>query len=213
MKLKKIASLALAGIMAVSMLAGCKDNPSSSSEPTTPPETVTGAAAAINAELDEIKDIVSFTDGTDVQGLLDTYFTNNDVDPTVAKSAGTAVVYGSAINGNLNTDVAKYIQDALNLTTTNQFTNTTHSVTANTGKDISNVNVYVLNGEKLTEAAALKLVGQYLDELDLPEDDGNANSVYYQYKGSVAMVNAKTKGETESVWVIAVVIDRTAESR
>ena len=36
MKLKKIASLALAGIMAVSMLAGCKDNPSSSSEPTNP---------------------------------------------------------------------------------------------------------------------------------------------------------------------------------
>ena len=27
MKLKKIASLALAGIMAVSMLAGCKSNP------------------------------------------------------------------------------------------------------------------------------------------------------------------------------------------
>ena len=213
MKLKKIASLALAGIMAVSMLAGCKDNPSSSSEPTTPPETVTGAAAAINAELDEIKDIVSFTDGTDVQGLLDTYFTNNNIDPAVAKSAGTAVVYSSGANNGLNTDVAGYIQNALNLTTTNQFTNATNSVTADTGKDISNVNVYVLNGEKLTEAAALKLVGQYLDELDLPEDDGNANSVYYQYKGSVAMVNAKTKGETESVWVIAVVIDRTAESR
>ena len=213
MKLKKIASLALAGIMAVSMLAGCKDNPSSSSEPTTPPETVTGAAAAINAELDEIKDIVSFTDGTDVQGLLDTYFTNNNVDPAVAKGAGTAVVYNSGANNGLNVAVAEYIQDALNLTTTNHFTNANHSVTADTGKDISDVNVYVLNGEKLTEAAALKLVGQYLDELDLPEDDGATNSVYYQYEGSVAMVNAKTKGETESVWVIAVVIDRTAESR
>ena len=36
MKLKKIASLALAGIMAVSMLAGCGEA-ASSSEPTTPP--------------------------------------------------------------------------------------------------------------------------------------------------------------------------------
>ena len=35
MKLKKIASLALAGIMAVSMLAGCGEA-ASSSEPTTP---------------------------------------------------------------------------------------------------------------------------------------------------------------------------------
>ena len=41
MKLKKIASLALAGIMAVSMLAGCKDggkkNGSSSSRTPIPP--------------------------------------------------------------------------------------------------------------------------------------------------------------------------------
>ena len=36
MKLKKIASLALAGIMAVSMLTACGEGGSSSSEPTNP---------------------------------------------------------------------------------------------------------------------------------------------------------------------------------
>ena len=52
MKLKKIASLALAGIMAVSMLAGCNGSngneqpPASSSEPTT-----SGFATSVNAEL------------------------------------------------------------------------------------------------------------------------------------------------------------------
>ena len=50
MKLKKIASLALAGIMAVSMLAGCKDNPSSSN-PTNPetPEVSTASSAVYDA--------------------------------------------------------------------------------------------------------------------------------------------------------------------
>ena len=45
MKLKKIASLMLAGIMAVSMLAGCKDA-ASSSEPTKPETPVVGGYTA-----------------------------------------------------------------------------------------------------------------------------------------------------------------------
>ena len=73
MKLKKIASLALAGIMAVSMLAGCGEA-ASSSEPTTPPETVTGAAAAINAELDNNKDKISFDNDSVLQNLLTDYY-------------------------------------------------------------------------------------------------------------------------------------------
>ena len=53
MKLKKIASLALAGIMAVSMLAGCKDG-SSSSTPTEPDVNPVDSSLAnyVNNELD-----------------------------------------------------------------------------------------------------------------------------------------------------------------
>ena len=54
MKLKKIVSLALAGILAVSMLAGCKDNSSSSSTPTpnepTTPNVVSAVENAIARE-------------------------------------------------------------------------------------------------------------------------------------------------------------------
>ena len=55
MKLKKIASLALAGIMAVSMLAGC--NGSSSSSTTTDPETTTGIVAAVNNGQDKTNEV------------------------------------------------------------------------------------------------------------------------------------------------------------
>ena len=60
MKLKKIASLALAGIMAVSMLAGCKDggnsNSGSSSTPTTP---ASGYAATILADTDDARNYMT----------------------------------------------------------------------------------------------------------------------------------------------------------
>ena len=55
MKLKKIASLALAGIMAVSMLAGC--NGSSSSSTTTERETTTGIVAAVNNGQDKTNEV------------------------------------------------------------------------------------------------------------------------------------------------------------
>ena len=103
MKLKKIASLALAGIMAVSMLAGCNGSSSSSSEPTTPPETVTGVAATINANLDDKKDVVSFTNDDAVQNLLKTYFSNNHLSLTDANAAEntTTVAYAGTLNATL----------------------------------------------------------------------------------------------------------------
>src|SRR5699024_6876307 len=58
MKLKKIASLALAGIMAVSMLAGCKSNPADPETPNEPTTPVTGAAAYANAALDNLDNLV-----------------------------------------------------------------------------------------------------------------------------------------------------------
>ena len=73
MKLKKIASLMLAGIMAVSMLAGCGEASSNSTE--TPDVTpVTGVAATVNGELNANKDKISFTDDKVVTDLLTNYF-------------------------------------------------------------------------------------------------------------------------------------------
>ena len=74
MKLKKIASLALAGIMAVSMLTACgeggkKEEDPSSSEVT----TVSGAAAALNNALSQNKDVVEFEDDSNLDKNLEAY--------------------------------------------------------------------------------------------------------------------------------------------
>ena len=68
MKLKKIASLALAGIMAVSMLAGCDAASSSSSENTAP---ATGLVGKVIENLSEdVTKKVTFTAGSDLQTTL-----------------------------------------------------------------------------------------------------------------------------------------------
>ena len=75
MKLKKIASLALAGIMAVSMLAGCKDGGSSSSSSSEPTTSATGVASGANAERsDYFKNTlgISYNEDTTLQNLLTT---------------------------------------------------------------------------------------------------------------------------------------------
>ena len=213
MKLKKIASLALAGIMAVSMLAGCKDNPSSSSEPTTPPETVTGAAAAINAELDENKDQISFENNSVVEDLLTNYYTNNPITVTEASSAGTVVNSGTTMK--IGSDPMDSVIAVLNADAIGGFHTSSGGVrfSQNTDKT-TNVEIYVLNAERLTEAGALKLVGQYIDDLVLPEEGtaGAANKDY-SYTGSVAAVEAHTDGDTASAWVIAVTITQTPSNK
>src|SRR5699024_11903137 len=74
MKLKKIASLMLAGVMAVSMLAGCNttsngnDQPTQPEEPTTP---ATGYSATFEDRLSALADAnISMSDSSDLNAAL-----------------------------------------------------------------------------------------------------------------------------------------------
>ena len=68
MKLKKIASLMLAGVMAVSMLAGCQNanvDPEQPTDPETP--TATGYSVEMASNLSDAakKDYIAFEDNAD----------------------------------------------------------------------------------------------------------------------------------------------------
>ena len=115
MKLKKIASLALAGIMAVSMLAGCKDggngNSGSSSTPTTP---ASGYAATIladtndaqkymtagaNTKIDQAVAAIATTGGADnINGTTLTAWTLNAGKVSTAKLIMTGANYWQSFN-------------------------------------------------------------------------------------------------------------------
>ena len=94
MKLKKIASLMLAGVMAVSMLAGCgESSSSSSSKPTTPPVTTTGLAAALNdARTKYAKEIgLTYEEDSTLASILSTVAHDKfDKDPTTLETLAGA---------------------------------------------------------------------------------------------------------------------------
>ena len=213
MKLKKFAAMMLAGVMAVSMLAGCSGKTNDNTEKPEIPSVTPAAdvAAAINAELDENKDKISFTNNDNLETLMTDYYSNNKITMQYANDAGvnklaredalvSAVVSVLNANANANFWRGANVAHAANSYVTDD-TNT---------KKVTNVEVYVLNGEYLNEDAALKIIGQYVDELYLPEEGtGAAAEKNYSYTGSVAAVKAETSGKDGSVWVVAVTVTQT----
>ena len=157
MKLKKIASLMLAGIMAVSMLAGCK----SATEPTEEPEVtpVTGAAATVNGELDANKDKINFTDNTVLTNLLTNYYKENPIDSTKWNAGNVSLTA---------TGDAKLIEAANEVLGVAGDISTMKST--QTGSK-TYLDIYYVNSDFVTKEDALRMAGQYVDGLELYENN------------------------------------------
>ena len=117
MKLKKIASLALAGIMAVSMLAGCSTTSNEvPQDPTTPPTTtpVSGKSAVFEAQLTDLADVkITMEDSADLQAALDAAAQNvgsaTIIDFTNAIRTAQAGFYGVRTIANFDQDGNVYV--------------------------------------------------------------------------------------------------------
>ena len=70
MKLKKIASLALAGVMAVGMLAGCATT-KPETKPVDPDQPATGVSTSVGALTKNVPEFVTFADSSKLDGALD----------------------------------------------------------------------------------------------------------------------------------------------
>ena len=207
MKLKKIASLMLAGIMAVSMLAGCKgDSSSTPTDSDTEVTPVTGAAAAINAELDGKNGEISFSEGNDLQKLMETYLKNNTVDLTTAQT--TAVNVNNATTG-IGKDISDSAVALLGVDSLGFNNNPDHILSTGGDKEITNIETYVLSGKLLTLEGALKMVGQHINDLKLVEESSDGKYTY-SYAGEVAAAKAESEGKSASAWVVSVTITRSA---
>ena len=217
MKLKKIASLMLAGIMAVSMLAGCK----TATEPTEEPEVtpVTGVAATVNNELDANKDAISFSDNSVMANLLTEYYKKNPItgsDWNAGKNTLTevsATALYDAMNDVIGAD--KKISAIETAATNSNGTNRVQSE----GK-YTYCTIYYVNNDFVTKDNALRMVGQKIDAMNLPADNEWTDTTSkvskgldFAYTGDIAAIEAESKGGTESMWVIAVSITLTATNK
>ena len=122
MKLKKIASLALAGVMAVSMLTACNTTSEQPQDPTTPPTTTpaTGKSAVFEAALSDLADVkITMSDSNDLQTALDAAAQNvgsaTIIDFTNAiRSAGVGGNFGVRTIANFDEDGNVYVADVNN---------------------------------------------------------------------------------------------------
>ncbi len=231
MKLKKIASLMLAGVMAVSMLAGCSGKTETKPEGEGNGEgtTASGYSAKLESYLsDEVKDMenVSFQDDAKQATALESAVKNISA-AEVVKTAKENAVPNSIENWN-SPDYAKMIaelkkaydvkDDDLQAADMNLLWAVEHQHKAN--RSLNDAVVYAVTGsvdlDKALKQVADKLNG-YFKQLPASGEVSNKNNVTalvydYDYTISVSVVNKPVTVFTEydgSVNYIAVTVSRT----
>ena len=213
MKLKNVASLVLAGVMAVSMLAGCQ-NTSVNPEPTPNPDPTpaTGYSAKLGKEIDELSPIagnnVGWSEKSNLQSSLNYQVGSvgyNALTGSFLDSLNDGQVQfvdsfwnTPAIVTNVNDEVTTDMDANVNARRNPSASNAVMSLNPNsTNYDVDEYNTVLLfvvdNGVNLNNAMdqIAKEIVYGVENLDddydsTPLSSGNSMNVDYEYTGSVA---------------------------
>ena len=211
MKLKKIASLALAGIMAVSMLTACGEGGSSSSEPTNP---VVPAASNVAGYMNQLlsaskSDKVVFSDDEALRNAVNAVALKADV----VKPDMIAAAYDKDEVFNINGDASvtkKVVEEFKSGTFTTTLINTWREADpANNEKTDYYLIVDLVDGEKDEFAVADSIVNACAATIgSFPDKTTSGANVVWD--GSVAAVKVyNSKDATKSAWVVGVMFTKT----
>ena len=234
MKLKKIASLMLAGVMAVSMLTACGGNTVNEPEQPNQPEEpgITGFAASVNDELStKVYNTVHFgSDATltaalnSIASKLNSHILDNDAGFVVDVDAQD---FRSLMNVGVNNSLTSYQFNRTGKVEMGDPTNTAgvHNYGANDGNvyywsffkndttDATTVADLVIIRGDLTQTGLAKRVAQYLSQLvnsgRMPLNN-NVGSHKYDYTGNIDVVKVDNAGGNFSSYVIGFSITQTA---
>ncbi len=218
MKLKKIASLMLAGIMAVSMLAGCKsgttpDDDSSSSQVPAATNVATYANDMLSGSQ---KEVFTFVGSSELDSILDDVANNKD------KYASTAIedTFGKteAIRGfgaDASYAVSKML-DGVKGKLDGIVTDNFGKLPATNVKTQKAVELYTISGAYEEKAAVQKIVDAYLDVVE--EADGfkvafpaGVQGSDCEYTAEISAVKVASAEHSEkTAWVVAMVFTQTA---
>ena len=210
MKLKKIASLMLAGVMAVSMLAGCKGS-ANSGEEENPVVPTTGIVADANGVLtDDQKEIFSYVGSTNLDAILKEIA----ADTKNLDEGEITAAYKNFKPGTQDQELNKELRDKLEglKAAGGKFTD----APAN-GKSQSWGWVYTISG-KMTQTEAVEATAEYfaryMDNKQNVETVVEYNGADYnaEYSVEISAVKASSNSNNvngESAWVIAVVVTQT----
>ena len=238
MKLKKIASLMLAGIMAVSMLAGCGDK-AASSTPTQPEEPVdTSFATAVNAKLSTAaKNTLSFGSDNKLASVLDIVadkISSGALIDSIKNNGGFVIGSDASDFRHLmgigrNKSVTAYLKDGATEDFTSPFDTSCNAYSATAISNGWNVWEFFKNNATSSETVADLIVvhgalteeglaevvastaNQLIGETRLPLSGEHDGTKYrYAYTGNVAVTKVDNLSGDATAYVIGMTITQTA---
>ena len=210
MKLKKLMALAMAGVLAVSMLAGCKGNTINDGNPVDPDAPATGISADVGSRVEDLAlkaddeadlDHLTFTDDGDVTAAL-----NDAVGGAGVQDVLNGYVYSDVINELAdNHAVRARVAELLEPTDDVWFTNIGDVENAD-GDTVSALRVYavsdVIDENTVKQQIARELTGANVSGGNVVNvvDYTHHNDVWnYEYTISVAM-STKTVNSANVGW-------------
>ena len=213
MKLKKIASLMLAGIMAVSMLAACGEgtgnNNGSSSSSETP---ATGVSAQFGSDMGDPEHI-EFTDNSGYNTVLKAYLDAVVNDSNVESYKGKSVAYVGGSDNAVKAYMDRIVDDYL---TGYVFDNAINGTFINTNTpDFTIANVFAADGrisqDVVLEDLANTLKDNFSKDNLKPSIYAGGKAYDFAYTCSVSVEKVEASDGLSSAWYVMVVLnaDRT----
>ena len=222
MKLKKIASLALAGIMAVSMLAGCKSNPA---DPETPNEPVVPTTSSIGEYVNNLmtkdqKKILTFDENANLASAVSKIAEDSGViTPLVISGAKTTVdgnnytnwsAYNKTATEKVKDEFKSGIVYAGSTDGINNLGDWYNKGVSNQEKSDSVVFVYVLSGDLSDVGVANAIYDKVSVNIVDTVLKSQINNNYVDYTGSIAATKVSNSvNSSESAWVVGVMFTKT----
>ena len=223
MKLKKIASLMLAGVMAVSMLAACGDN-SSTTTPVVPPVDDNTATSAISDALNDQlfskqADLLSFESNSKLASLLDR-IAEDDEDFEIRDDLVGGAARPTLLNPfGADADVANIVNAAFNGTNP-LVTMTNAAIAVNHDDNRAYLYVYTVDGsmqdvDQIARAVMNGVNGlqdHVYDVAGIVNNGTTPEQTDYEYKGYAEMVKITNDNSSDTAWVVAVLVEQHAVS-
>ena len=225
MKLKKIASLMLAGVMAVSMLAACGDN-SSTTTPVVPPVAGNTAASAISDALNDQlfskqADLLSFESNSKLASLL-VRIAEDDEDFEIRDNLVSGAGRPTLLNPVVDVDINNIVNAAFN--GTNPAVRMTNAdILVNHDDNLAYLYVYTVDGSMQDvdqiaravmngTAAGNGLQDHVYDVAGIVNEGTIPEQTDYEYKGYAEMVKITNDNSSDTAWVVAVLVEQHAVS-
>ena len=214
MKLKKIASLALAGIMAVSMLAGCKSNPADPEDPNTP---IVPSASNLTGYMNDLlssaeEKVLTFSENATLNDALKAVALDKDkVQADDIRDALTYYTWDYSKDGLSEDVIGKFKTGNYYSTEDNEWLAWKGAEPTNAEKSdtYSFVEVNLLSG-KMTEQAVAEAAHNYWGDVITGQVKDLNSDKDVTFNGAISAIKvANNSNPDASAWVVAVMFTKT----